>query len=990
MNKKFSTLMASFLLAGGLFSTVNAAIQDMIPGQYYRMAVGATDHNQNSYFLDSDGANWYVKAAALDKDGSSWWRVEKVKDPITEEVIAYKLVNKKGVYYTVKDENGKAYTAFKAQNSSQKVTIKADNTLESSAQRSEYWGLVPYGTSLTAHEGSAVADIKWGFDNVKITPISITETEANKILGNGFGLKICKHIIKTNGAIDDKKDPAEYTDLQGNPFTGVLTAKALGDDASTFALYQANGKRIVLTSSTWGSQAGGTTQEGYKFAVMNDKEYKAAVEAKTIKADEFSIAYPATVAGAPLEVSMIIENEKDDEAAENKYELVVTIIEDVARLTVAPSLDENGEAVADYTYDPTATVKNNTYVCFGLSNLTNYAQFADQLLNITRVPVEGGAVEAAAPACDDEDGFVPVAQVALDQPEGEWLLSNLEGAFINRESGNVVVLSALRDTDTEDVYTDGKYNYTITAVGAPGETEDGYFAVYTADELKQKSFFIGTPIVSTGDTVYMTNTGAKISWTTDKSEAIAFRFSKVIFGADPKKEVIKHVTNYLGEKDDKLVVKSDIINFYRYNLAEVATGKVLGYDADNQVFALGKANVEEANTAWNEYTVVLKSKGAESYNILTEIDGDVLEVKTVSNVKNWYTKDHAFCAAEKLYGAHNSNSLVKSQSAYKYVENDIFVITDADANMYRPVVAMDTIKIFRNADNNYVLYEQGTLLKENDEVVAGFLGVENFLDPKFAEKNPALLVDTAAGYNTWRPEYMLALNATVVPEGKWCDFDQSADCPHAVPTRGYATGRYLVNLVDSAANRKDCKYQDFNGTTYYRLGFVQAKHIGDSLIIASTSDTINLVGNTVDKVCTFAFRYIDANRDAFRIETAYKVNYDSDGDVKSTDRGWIKYHNGIPVVTPHVSDAEVFDLESLQGVEPTANEAIDAEAGVQVIGGQGVVTVQGAAGKVITVANILGQTIANQVAASDNVTIAAPAGVVVVAVEGEATKVVVK
>ena len=44
----------------------------------------------------------------------------------------------------------------------------------------------------------------------------------------------------------------------------------------------------------------------------------------------------------------------------------------------------------------------------------------------------------------------------------------------------------------------------------------------------------------------------------------------------------------------------------------------------------------------------------------------------------------------------------------------------------------------------------------------------------------------------------------------------------------------------------------------------------------------------------------------------------------------------------------------------------------------------------ITVADILGRTIANQVAASDNVTIAAPAGVVVVAVEGEATKVVAK
>ena len=98
--------------------------------------------------------------------------------------------------------------------------------------------------------------------------------------------------------------------------------------------------------------------------------------------------------------------------------------------------------------------------------------------------------------------------------------------------------------------------------------------------------------------------------------------------------------------------------------------------------------------------------------------------------------------------------------------------------------------------------------------------------------------------------------------------------------------------------------------------------------------------------------------------------------------------NGVPVITANIEDAAIFNIAATDE-EATANEAIEA-AGVQVIGGQGVVTVQGAAGKVITVSNILGQTIANQVAASDNVTIAAPAGVVVVAVEGEATKVVVK
>ena len=118
MNKKFSTLVASFLLAGGLFSSANASIQEMVEGQYYRIAVGASTVSPNSYFLDSDksNANWYSSLSEVeaDKDGSAWWRVEYVKDPVTENVLAYKLVNKKGIYYTVSDGT-KDYVAFKAQ-----------------------------------------------------------------------------------------------------------------------------------------------------------------------------------------------------------------------------------------------------------------------------------------------------------------------------------------------------------------------------------------------------------------------------------------------------------------------------------------------------------------------------------------------------------------------------------------------------------------------------------------------------------------------------------------------------------------------------------------------------------------------------------------------------------------------------------------------------------------------------------------------------------
>ena len=138
---------------------------------------------------------------------------------------------------------------------------------------------------------------------------------------------------------------------------------------------------------------------------------------------------------------------------------------------------------------------------------------------------------------------------------------------------------------------------------------------------------------------------------------------------------------------------------------------------------------------------------------------------------------------------------------------------------------------------------------------------------------------------------------------------------------------------------------------------------------------------TFKKVATTAIKGIEfLNTDA--TVAAYGIRF-LNGNANDVKTVYGKY------LTIGADAAEAMLFTIADTVSPTANEAIEASQ-VTVIGGQGVVTVQGAAGKVITVANILGQTIANQVAASDNVTIAAPAGVVVVAVEGEVTKVVVK
>lgn len=74
----------------------------------------------------------------------------------------------------------------------------------------------------------------------------------------------------------------------------------------------------------------------------------------------------------------------------------------------------------------------------------------------------------------------------------------------------------------------------------------------------------------------------------------------------------------------------------------------------------------------------------------------------------------------------------------------------------------------------------------------------------------------------------------------------------------------------------------------------------------------------------------------------------------------------------------------------TANESINA-SGIQVIATNGAVIVKGAAGKTVTISNVLGQKVASTVVTSDEAQIAAPQGVVVVAVEGEAAvKAIVK
>ena len=1025
MNKKFSTLVASLLLAGGLFSAnaqEAAWFKEAVNNGYYVLKAHGSDATVPytgswSVACDEDGKLFIIgdntdDESTLDVTAANAWKVTPYV--VNGEVIGFNLVNANGQKLTYKSKDGKAtYDTFKLSGSTAGGSNKmyavgndgkkiADSYLTQGegtyvAGEGTYVALYPLPTVSTAgttnEDGTTIAD----------------KLDVNAILGGGFEITIGKtKWVKNAGNLNWN---GAYT-LEGNVFTGKLT---LTDDGK---LKKANGKYIVLTKQTWGQLSNSLQTgelEGFIWKEATPAELTAGkIGNVIILASDFTITQPNAVVDAPLEVKATATDGKE-------YELMVATVAGTSYLTTGSADDDiNGNSwqvgEASYTHNKAnsnSDVTENTYVKFGSDNYVDMTKFNDAVLNITRTD-EDGETLVAGPACGETEYFdgddnliatvkhlwMPAAQVATAYPEGQWLWNG--SAFVNRESGVTLSLTGLREVEgQENVYTDLEYTYTITKVGEPGSTTLGYLNAENDDLLKE-AFYIGTPVKATNDTVYIAkDSEGTLYLSADKAEAVEFRLAKKAYTNDSDYDkassvdyaLIQNRTKYASSKTTSGTA-TDVLNFYSYTLADAVTAETLTWDATNQTFVLSDNG--------NFEPIVIKNKAEGLYNLVYRLVTEDHTAKASDNKTYYYNEkvtSDAFCSAVKLYGAHNTAELKQADAAYAFVANDLFIIEKVDAGQHVSGIYGQNIKLFRDADPNYVLYEEGKLLETKDEVLEGFLGLQNIQDATYADMNPAMYVDSAAGLNTWRPEYMLALDVNVVPAGKYCEIHgANAGCKdeHLTDTEGYIEGRYLVNLVDSVkAGRKDCVYQNYNGADYYRLGFVAAKHIADSLVIASDNKVIELTGNAHSnmKICEFAFHYTDASRSAFTIETAYDNEYTVNPTTLKTEfkstQGWIKYHNGVPVVTSQKSEAEVFNLAQTEE-EATANETIAASA-VTVIAGEGNVTIAGAAGKKVVIANILGQTIANTVLTSDNATIAAPAGVVVVAVEGEAAvKAIVK
>ena len=337
----------------------------------------------------------------------------------------------------------------------------------------------------------------------------------------------------------------------------------------------------------------------------------------------------------------------------------------------------------------------------------------------------------------------------------------------------------------------------------------------------------------------------------------------------------------------------------------------------------------------------------------------------------------------------------------------------------------DTLKFFRVNNTADMLFEDAYSVYSKDKEI-NFLGVNNNI--QYPDAKRAIYVDTAyvdRGTGYIKPQYLLAVGVNVIPgiDAVPCPLEHNHGydkdgkpldkwtCSHATPgTDGYIRGRYLINAVDSA--KADGAYAgavrdaDYIWNNQVRLAFVEAIHKADTLYIldganANLTDPVDLIklpkasktylGDNTHKNVVFSFRLLEEGSDNFLIESA-----ETDGEMIAPMRGgWVKIQNGVPVISyaafsDAANEAEIFNVEKTSET-PTANEPELSAETVSVSTTPGAVVVKNAAGKTVTISNVLGQTIANTVLTSDNATINVPAGVVVVAIEGEAAvKAIVK
>ena len=771
--------------------------------------------------------------------------------------------------------------------------------------------------------------------------------------------------------------------------------------ATSFMLQKENGKLIVMQTTEMYATTTGTKKYAYRIVEVDAKTVATSLkkgETTYVPYFSFNAPYDYEIgSGDPISNITVTDGT-------TTYQLGSISLSDVNTLAAAEPLKDFLDAITVELskYNRLDAKDLMTGEFYTVTNKNTKDKYSNNYGKVLGLNENGNAA------------FMKTSEVLVGYPETQWAVTSANGktlTFTNRENPNGgtfnVTASALYKTENDNVYAFVSSTSssllgvrdTIEIKAVATAPSDGYKR-FNADNLKDQLFYLGSYSAVRG-TAYVTENhkeNHQVGLEKEQANATSWRMVPLMFQkedawGEPIEGAITPDTICIVSKvgiikDKAITTQDDTLKIVAYSFKNIENNEFIAYDGDRNRFTTGNEKDKAGYTAYGAH-FALKIMGSDStkYNLVVAPVNSSLEEGEegyyINNDNKPYTSATFY---SKVYaGETSAKGILNQYNMYQQNESDLFTVAEKDAPEYLKLKQGDVIKIYReeyDSESN-VLFEKGE-----------FLGMGNAVEN--TKINPALYVDTVyvdrQGNNRW--EYLLGLNITRIDTTYKCDEPAHANLIHKADT---TKGRFLVNFADSAIvenGKTDIHVNKYiyetSGYAYAKLGFVNGFRTADTLHInnGNTKKVEKIeVGTSAPQLAKFAFRVVDPSAESFVVETGFK--YPADYSNNEISRGYLRYINGYVVVTPDIKDAEIFKLKE-DSRQPVANEDLNASS-VSIVAGNGTITITGAAGKTVAISNILGQTIANTVLSSDNATIAAPAGVVVVAVEGEAAvKAIVK
>ena len=984
MNKRISTLFASFLLmAGAVF-----AAGETTPAKTYEALDKVT--NGEKVYLGAD-PNEDTKVV------TSFLKSEEVKNV----GYGFTTVDEAGAeVFTVsgkKTENGTDY--FQLLNAAGKViygTTSGDvvGTPDADAVKKGYcWftfaeGVIKLGNKPLAYDMSSSSKVAKMLKASKET----TADDLNKNLsGKGFSFKFPKaasepdvnpfgeQMFAIDAATVNEQLELGVESVSGVCFVvandaGLKLAKSDGKTkdnlkAATFIVLNPNAIfGITSLDATQGEGFGFTTVKGEKLNSTNvKKDGKIAFVNAIYSVSEKDLAnkggqYTVQMKGVKVTKDTDENHGSNLNVYVGAYSLTagglktyITTKKDEAKLTLAQTTGDTWAKASDLLKTDGAAIYNiyftGTQPESGKENESLYGKYLVSKyaakVDVARTNSYSFVEEAVAPK-----------DVDLKAPSAQWVVIAMPGmgsvTFKNLETSETFKAN-LYKTDKAGIYqavstTVGELtaeNIKLVAVSG----NEGFLNLTDA-QLKQKAqlVFNGKSTVAV-DKLYMYyNDDAKkkqFEPISDVAKSYSWAFEKA--------ESVKNNFKYIYLKDDAVAEKeADMLIIQAYYLVDGDNG--FKHDTDNSKYALAEHKDKKSEKLSR---LVFKKNVDGTYSVIC-LDSELNAEKAADNY-NQVVK----AGAKRLYvdvtEASFSEDLVGADKSY----------TNVTVDFYQLGISLEATPRHATLDGD----EGSISLKENKNgILEGVIGAEGL----------TFWLDTADSKAEIPSFYISKGIATEEPVTK-------AEEPAAV------TRNFLYYAKDSMYfwNESKAKF-DVNANYALEGSYsndpteeTDVKAIFRPAVLAGV-DTINTTVNgkavvvakeTKENVCS-------AGIDNFKfyitkIEGGYSVT------PVGAATTYLYALNGKLGFTTNASKA--LPLTVGEG-NPTSNESIDnsVSSSIVVTGNAGYVTIQGAQGETAYVRNLLGMPLAETVITSDDATIAVPAGIVLVTVGEETVKVVVK